>query len=181
MAAARELTITIAASSASRYKPRSWLGPVCVAFMTEQIVERILEQSAEWRYWFSLRAACRVGKLFGLTGESHWEMTIDRLGFARFAVWPSYELAHLCCPGCWPRLRPCPFELDDWSAQWFAQLSKRGIPIEVFPTHSTPGCRVTPAEFFEDLEAIRSERIRSRQEPDPTPEPWLLAGSRPSR
>jgi hypothetical protein len=148
--------------------------------MDSSITEQILRQNVEWRYWFTVRSGSQIGELVALTSDSHWEITTDHNGQPRFAVWPSYELARICCEPHWPFLRPCPFAFDFWCEQWFDTLAESRIPIEAFPTTTEPGLRVQPATFLRDIEAVRPEYVIQSRNNLNGKRDWRLAGLRPT-
>jgi len=148
--------------------------------MSDLNVERMLGQTSQSRYWLTVRSATRTGELFGLTSESQWELTPSFGRRESFAIWPTYLIARHCSDERFPSLRPCPFEFDEWCEQWFATLTRYDIPIEVFPTLSSAGERVSPSRLMADIESVAScpdDMDHSNTDPG---ERWLLAGRPPS-
>ena len=148
--------------------------------MVELNVERLLEQTLEWRYWLTIRAANRTGELFGLTSESEWEITPDFGDRESFVIWPTYLIARHCSEERFPLLRPCPFEFDEWCEEWFATLTRYDIPIEVFPTLDSAGEQVSPSRLLADIESVASSPDDTGDSNMDPGEDWLRAGRPPT-
>lgn len=120
--------------------------------VSDQEFEAVLALPGPARYEHLVKRIADAGEVWSLRNADGWALASDE-GRELIPVWPHPRYAEACAVGDWAGTEPQAIPLEDWVADWLADMEEDGRGVSVFPTPDGRTVVVDATQFLADIEA----------------------------
>ena len=120
--------------------------------VSDQEFKAVLALPGPARYEHLVKRIADTEEVWSLRGPGGWVLANDE-GRELIPIWPHPRYAEACAQGDWAGTEPVAISLEDWAADWLADMETDGRGVSVFPTPDGRTVVVDPGQLLTDLEA----------------------------
>lgn len=114
-------------------------------------IEAVLLLGGPERFLHFVKRVVDEERAWGLFHKG-WAKIANSADEPAFPLWPAREYAELCANGLWQEYEPSKIALETLLSELIPMLTKRGLPVAIFPTPSRHSVVITAEQLGNALE-----------------------------